>query len=521
LKVSHTDEYLYLSIDVGTEINLQDLNDVTLYIDSDNNSSTGQSTNGLGADISYTFGSRSGSYFGSGTSSIRHGDLGLITAPTISSDQFEVALNRNTVISGKMLFSSNTIKLALRDNASNGDILPNNSGGVSYTFTSSNLNNIPSYSISKAAKSNLRILSYNVLRDAFMDQRNFDSYSRILKSVNPDIIGFQEIYNSTSSQVASQVESMLPSSNGEQWYHANDGNDCHAISRYPILKSREIAGNGAFLIDLPDTDKDLMLIVAHPPCCSNDGGRQSEVDQIMKLIRESKEGKGILALEEGAPILIVGDMNFVGTGGQLHTFLTGDISDNASHGSDFTPDWDGSDFVDAEPYATHSPFVHTWYNTGSSFSPGKLDYIIFSPSTLELHNSFVLFTPTLPSDSLSAYKLEANDVTSASDHLPVVADFSFLSDEFTHSPIATELESAIDLYPNPAHNTVYINSKSGQVVFLNIKISDAQGRLTKSLENFRNSNRVSINTSELGYGTYTLSILTNKGIVYKSLNVVR
>ncbi|MGB1039154.1 MAG: hypothetical protein ACPGYY_10960, partial [Bacteroidia bacterium] len=95
LKVSHTDEYLYLSIDVGTEINLQDLNDVTLYIDSDNNSSTGQSTNGLGADISYTFGSRSGSYFGSGTSSIRHGDLGLITAPTISSDQFEVALNRN------------------------------------------------------------------------------------------------------------------------------------------------------------------------------------------------------------------------------------------------------------------------------------------------------------------------------------------------------------------------------------------------------------------------------------------
>lgn len=520
LQVSHSSDYLYLTLEIGTEINLQDFNDVTLYIDADDNSSTGQNTLGLGADFSYTFGNRSGSYFGSSTSLIRHGDIGLVTAPTISSDRFEIAIDRNTVLSGRMLFSSNTIKLAIRDNASNGDILPN-TGGLSYTFTSSNLSEIAPYSLSKSGKSNLRVLSYNVLRDAFMDQNNFAPYSRILKSINPDIIGFQEIYNSSSSQVANQVESMLPSAVGEQWYHANDGNDCHAISRYPILKSQEIAGNGAFLIDLPDTDKDMLLIVAHPPCCSNDAGRQSEVDQMMKLVRESKEGKGQLAIQEGSPILIIGDMNFVGTGGQIHTFLTGDISDNASFGADFTPDWDGSDFVDTEPYSTHSPFVHTWYNTGSSFSPGKLDYIIYSPSSLVLQNSFVLFTPTLPADSLSAYSLEANDVTSASDHLPVVADFSLVTDEITRTERIEELPPRINIYPNPSRDFVSISIPNSQIKFIDITITDVQGRVVKSFKNPSNSSNATLSTSELESGTYLISIQTESGIRTKRLNILK
>ena len=69
------------------------------------------------------------------------------------------------------------------------------------------------------------------------------------------------------------------------------------------------------------------------------------------------------------------------------------------------------------------PFSYTWYNEGSNFSPGRLDYIIYSGSNLLLQNSYSLFTPSLPLDSLIAFNLLADDAVVASDHLPIIADF--------------------------------------------------------------------------------------------------
>jgi exonuclease III len=430
LQIYNDDEYIFFLLESGSEINLQDLNEIFIYLDTDDNSNTGFSINGIGAEIVYSFGNRSGFFYqGANSSTIQHSDIGLVTAPTVTSSQFEIAIRRDIIISGIPVFQSDNLKIVFQDDFSNGDLLPASNEEITYTFSNNNSEPLPDFSIQKFPESDLRVISYNVLFNGVFDPARIPSFTRLLQAIEPDIIGFQEIYDFSSAQVASQVESMLPSSTGQQWFHAKEGPDCHAISRYPILESALIpgynqnAGNGAFLIDVAGIETGLLLIVAHPPCCGNNEGRQIEVDLIMEFLREAKEGNGPIPLQPGAPIVILGDMNLVGDHRQLETLLTGNIFDESSYGPDFIPDWDDNNLLDSHPYVTGLPFSFSWYNEESNFSPGRLDYIIYSGSNLMLQNSFSLFTPGLSQDNLNALNLFANDAIAASDHLPLVVDF--------------------------------------------------------------------------------------------------
>ncbi len=67
----------------------------------------------------------------------------------------------------------------------------------------------------------------------------------------------------------------------------------------------------------------------------------------------------------------------------------------------------------------------TWYDENNPFSPGRLDYIVYSGSVMELVNSYSLFTLGLSQNELGEHALESRDAVNASDHLPLVADFKF------------------------------------------------------------------------------------------------
>ncbi len=526
VQVYNDRNFVFFSVEVGNTINLQDNNDVAIYIDIDNNTNTGSSINGIGAELIYTFGDRSGSYNGA---RIRHADIGMITAPTTSSDRFEIAIKRTFSPDGIDVTMGSTIKALFKDNASNGDLAPSAIGGITYTMSEGQQLPLPSYSFNKPAKSDIRILSYNVERDGFFTENRLPSYTRALQAIQPDIIGFQEIYDNTSQQVAAQVESMLPSAANEQWYYAGAEPDCHAISRYPITKSAPIAGanssgNAAFLIDLPDTEKDMLLVVAHPPCCTNDAGRQTEVDQIMQFVREAKERKGPIPLEEGALIMIVGDMNFVGDGAQLQTLLSGDISDEALYGPDFTPDWDGSNLIDSKPYTTGVPFSYSWYSESSAFSPGRLDYVLYSGSNLELDNTYSLFTPGMSSFELTQYGLQSSDVLIASDHLPLVADFT-IKNSSTNSIYRADANSIkLQVLPNPAFGKANISFTNPTTNAVSLQLTDLSGRelgvlYTGNLSSGKQA--ITFDSSIYSIGSYILTLRTPEAVYYKKVNIVR
>ncbi len=425
LWVANDDQFLFILLQIGEELNLQDDNQISMYLDTDLNSDTGLPVQGIGADLTWTFGEREGQFYVAGNPmEIIQSQIYIVTPPTVTSTQFEISLYRPAQPDGQTaLFPGDTFRIAFEDGGAGGDYLPDDNDIVSYTFDNTPVPAVPSISLGQNDPAQLRVMTYNVLFDGFFIPDRRPYFERILNAIQPEIIGFEEIYQYSAGEIAAEVESMLPSGPGQQWYGAKQ-NDNVAISRFPILESFWIEGNGAFLIDLqPAFDSELLFLVAHPPCCDNNEGRQYEIDAMMAFIRDAREPGGVLDLVPNTPIIIVGDMNLVGYAQQLVTLLTGDIINQDEFGLPFDPDWDGSDLADLHPPVTDLPMTFTWFDAGNSFSPGRLDFIVYTDSVLEIGNRFVLFTPAMSADSLAAHGLLPEDTISASDHLPVVADF--------------------------------------------------------------------------------------------------
>ena len=433
LKVANDDRFVFFYIEIGDELNMQDDNEITLYLDTDNNASTGIPINGIGAEVKWIFGERWGTYTYRYT--IYHQYIGLVTAPTVTSDRFEIAIDRTISLFGQELFPQNSFRIVFHDNGPGNDYLPDVGDIVSYSFDNYTLPPIIPTSLKKAASLDLRAMTYNVLSNNIFDPALYDTFDRILSAIEPDIIAFEEIYYHTANDVKQLVESILPSGTGEQWYcQGISGDDIYAVSRFPILESYALNKSGAFLIDLNTRiDSDLLFIVAHLSFGSYNEARQLEIDEMMAFIREAKEPGGTLTLEENTPILITGDLNLVGYAQQLETLLTGDIV-NPQFGPDFTPDWDGTDFGDLCARLTDIPMFYTWYSASSSYYPGRLDFMIYSDYVLSSERKFVMFTPEMHADTLDVYGLIADDVTNASDHIPLVSDFKVLEPTSVSNP---------------------------------------------------------------------------------------
>lgn len=436
--MAHDDQFLFLRVEVGKEINLQEGNQLTLYLDTDNNRATGRRARGLGAEVTWTFGKREGQFRRqSATSRIRHDDIGLVTAPTVSSRGFEMALRRDARIQGQTsLFEGNTLRIALADRRSNGDVLPDAEGGLAYRLTeATGLSPLETLDVARPPEAALRVLSYNVEHDGLFNASNQPSFGRVLRTVQPDLMGFQEIYEHSATETQQVVASLFASSDDRPWHSAKAGRDLVAVSRYPIQSTYEIPGykryaSAGFLINTHTAlGTNLLFIVAHPPCCtgghpSADEQRQQVVDGIVAFIRDAKTPGGTLDVAPKTPIIIAGDMNFVGEDQQPRTLRTGEIINTEQFGPPIDPDWDGSALTDLSPRLTGWPMDFTWYDPSSSFSPGRLDYMLYTDSVLEAVHRYVLFTRTLSEDMLSAHGLQRDDVMQAADHLPVVADFA-------------------------------------------------------------------------------------------------
>lgn len=457
------DNFFYMVIEFGSEVNIQDDNNIALFIDADNNSSTGFSIDGIGAELKYVFGERRGTFFkNSGNSDVRQNNIGLVSSPTVTSDKFEISVKRDSEIDGEDVFTSNSIKILLKDE-SGIDKLPDESGGVAVDLTPEKNYDLQNFSISPPDDNSFRIVSYNVRRDDLFQSGNDEQFGRILKALNPDIIGFQEIYNHSDIETANKIKELIPDS--DEYYSSKADPDIILLSKYPILEKFQIDGNGAFLLDMaPGYDSKLLLINAHTPCCDNDDGRQEEIDAIMNFVRDAKTPGGKIDIQEKTPIVILGDMNLVRKSEQLTTLLTGDIKNEGRFGEDFHPDWDESDFGDLKPFTTYQPNTFTWYSPNSSYSPGRLDFMIYTDSVIEPVNKFSLFTSALPADTLQKYGLQAND-SFASDHIPITGDFIFKvptsNKEKSPEKFGFQLQQN---YPNPFNPSTVIQYTIPQAV---------------------------------------------------------
>ena len=129
-------DYLYFRVEVGAVINLQNNNELTMFLDTDDNALTGKQIYGIGADLIYEFGKREGVFYSkSDTAHVSHFSIGLVTFPTVTSTQFEIAVKRASMPDNKSsLFPGKSIRFLIMDKIDGGDVLPDKPGGVKYTF---------------------------------------------------------------------------------------------------------------------------------------------------------------------------------------------------------------------------------------------------------------------------------------------------------------------------------------------------------------------------------------------------
>lgn len=494
---------LYFRFELTKEINLQENNDLAIYIDFDNDINTGFKINGIGAEARYFFGERFGTIQNEDDMEfVNFFPVGMLVAPSVSSTEFEISFAREIQEAGIEFSAQPTIAFRLEDNSFNGDEAPNDLEGIIYQLDPSNQAQTPEINLHQPTSSDFRLMSYNIENDQLFDPTRRAAFERIFQATQPDIIAFQEIRDFGSSQTRDIVEDFLP---GHTWHHKKHGFDIVTLSKYPINFSESIDGNAAFYLDV--NGKEIVLINCHLPCCENDSDRQREVDAIMEYIRELKAGGTNYQIEEGTPIIIAGDMNFVGDSHQPYTFQTGDIFFNAVYGEDFAPDWDDTELVDANPYTTNTFGNFTWLNVNGSFFPGKLDWAFYTDSELSLENSYALYTPGLSNVELTEYNLIASDVLAAADHLPLVLDFAY-------SIVGVEefIDVKLEIYPNPTSHMLHIASTEQSIE--NIKVLNQNGQLIMN-QNGRNKTLLRLDVSDLISGAYYLIIQTNKGRIAK------
>jgi len=499
---------LYFKLMFTEPLLLQDYNDLALYLDTDTNATTGLMIGDLGAELVWHFGTRTGQqYLTDPPEDIIQSDIGLITPPTITSDQFEIALNRSTVFGGEPLFPQQVFRYRFVDDRTSGDAIPNATAGIPGSFANDTAVVWNPILLDHFMEETVRLMTQNTLYDGIFDSLRGPAHARILQALAPEIIAFQEVYGYSSEQIRLKATEVL----GGTWYASGIDGDVATLSRYPILGSWQIWGPGRITADLIDVDSEnwpqLLVINSHWACCSYDATRQNQVDATIAWIREAVEA-GIIP--EMTSIIVTGDLNLVGDAQQLTTLLTGDIQDEATYGADFSPDW-GADLINLYSPHTNDRVSYTWRSDVESFSPGKLDYIVYS-NTLIVWKSFILDTQSMTATDLAAYGLESDDSYIASDHLAHVADISPDYGFGVRDNLKPRGYDLIQTYPNPFNPTLSIRvnlpmNQSGQII-----IFDVSGRQIKELP-VSGEQTLSWDASEFSSGIYLIRLLVGNQVL--------
>lgn len=478
LFLANDERYLFLRFELQEEVLLTDNNDLTLFLDTDNNPLTGKSVGGLGAELELNFGDREGEFYhGNSTWYLDFSDIDYHHLPTVTSSAFEMAIGRGAFPDGvNPLFTSNKIRLLFRDGVS-GDYLPDAGNLLYYEFDNDPTQPFQPIDLDRDSPNLFRLATWNMLQDGISDIARKDHFQQVLSVLKPDVLTFNEAWDATVGQAVSFLNLSLPIGNFQSWQGVKLGDGNITLSRYPIVQSWEVFPGHrliASLIDLPDnmSDHDLLVINAHLRCCDANYERQQEADAFVKFILDAKTPGGAIDLPEGTPFVLSGDLNLVGQRQQLTTLLTGDIQNNAAFGPDGLLDWDDTGLLDVVALQADQAMAFTWHEDGSQYPPSRIDYHICSNSVMEVKKAFTLNTRAMGEDRLQQYGLSEDDTQLASDHFPKVTDFDLFPGTSSLKEVGAK-ERPLRLSPNPlaasADLTVAWDNPSAGVVACQLK----------------------------------------------------
>ena len=476
LKITNDDDFIFFKISLHSEETLlQNWNNFYLYIDADKDSLTGHPFRGMGAELAWHFGYRTGQYFEQdGIIDLWQNDITLRQAPTVTSTEFEIAIARGSFV----LSDPDSIAVIFSSFYDTGDYMPDSWEGVVYQLDTTVVG--PAAPI-LLEKTGTRLVTYNTLYTGILEPDRQPKFRRIIQALDPDIIALQE--HSEWNEIGDIISSWFPE---DTWYQGYTFRDLVVLSKYPIINQANLISSERTMCALLQTDDPinpyLLILNSHFSCCDNDDDRQEQVDELVQVLREWRlNDNGPFDLPEGTPMFHVGDFNFVGYREQIETVTAGNIQDEGNYGNDFPLDWDGTAITDLFSRQTHKRMAYTWRSDGSSFNPGKLDYVLYTDSNLSILNHFVLNTLAMPDSVLNEWELEAEDTNEASDHLPRIVDFMVTDLGITGELDLPQQYILSHPYPNPFNPQVMIPITLAREAHIQLRIYDIHGRLVISI----------------------------------------
>jgi endonuclease/exonuclease/phosphatase family metal-dependent hydrolase len=512
LAIANDPHFVILKFRLAEDLLQQSDNSLVLYLDTDGDSQTGFQAEGLGCELVWNFADRGGTVYRNGQSqAVLFSQLDLRILPTHASTEFELALGRAAEPLGAPLFESASVQAVLKFNQTGGDRLPD-TGSALLPIAAGTVADPPLLPLARDRAEDLRLLSWNTLFGSLFTPATQDEYQRILRALDADVIAFQEIWDQSAEETAATLDQLDPRDTPWQAAKLTSGNVL--ASRFPIIASWLVHGsyrNTAHLLQTGDAlGTPLLVINIHLRCCSADAQRQVEADAITAFIRNAQQG-AYAQIPGDTPIVLCGDFNLVGLHQQLLTLLDGDIQDETQFGADNPPDWDGSSLTDLCSYQLGNREAWSWQDDGD-YSPGRLDFVLYTDSVLDTGRHGLLWTPGLPADTLAAWGLQAGDVPGASDHLPRFVDLrpvgvSSVGDAGTPAlPGDLRLDAP---YPNPFNPTTQVRWNQRHAGAIDLEAFSIQGRHVAQLARGwypAGEHSLGFDGTHLASGVYLLSL---------------
>lgn len=308
--------------------------------------------------------------------------------------------------------------------------------------------------LAKAPAADFRVVAWNVSREAFVERPLI--FSQVLAALRPDVLILDEVPPSVTGVWLEGFLSNLPAAagagarragsrddpaggweyvlgeggggqrgvvacpaevsavDGLRWIPYPDSLDdflARLEGRQVLLQTRKEEGVPATGAVVRVRGRRLMALAVDLQCCGD--GPESAEDRLRRIeasaIRHALL-ESLASVEDVEGLIIGGDLNLVGSLRPLELLRDG-------------LDVDGSALSLAHAVQLDGVSAATWDGGAGRFSPGRLDYILYSDAALAVERAFVFDSRDLSPRWLQRHGLRSLTSQLASDHFPVVADF--------------------------------------------------------------------------------------------------
>ena len=439
VRVTADDRYVYVQADFSRMINIQALTGgtVSLLLDEDNNTATGQTVKGVpGIDLVMEMGQgvavRRYAVSSDKPSDIPLSETGFLFAPRVESARFEFRIDRTS--------SRNAaIKLIAEQNGSRRDetdqiqvalppqvvpVAPGPDDRLPLTDP-----------LARPDGTAFRVVIWNV---AGLPATDRGRYLRMLAAVDADVVMLDEADPRRSPEtIQGWLDSSMPTSGGWRVVIGQAFQGTMVAVRGQVTKAfdrlEHPKGSVESLVESfgPDTRPMLRAAISQSGigttgALATIGGRRiltlpidltsgcpyCDARRILETTSIAEAVRGALPRTKPDAVLIGGDFNLVGTREPVDVLFRAGL------------DVDGSALADVRALTLSGRSNATWRGRrGDRFTAGRLDWLLFSDSTLEQLGGFVFDTAEINPFWLKRHRLLKDDSESTSDHLPVVADF--------------------------------------------------------------------------------------------------